>query len=347
MRARLRAGAAWLALAALAPSALAATYTCIGANGSKSFSDRPCPAGSSETARKGDAPRPGSDAQGQARRHGLSFGLMPLDASDKDVRPAIAAAGSQAIGASCHAAPAPTDRPRGGTCDPYEGDTLCSRSLPLLCIRPGVRSARKPTVVHANSGQITPPPESDSLAQLGAGPITRGDRLGSEAAATAMCEQALGAGWRMARFHDDGGWRIPALRHSSLPALNGPPGARSAAGAERYWVAIADQRANCWDPTPPQAAAPAPQRTRPAGAQSAEERQMLDEVRQFRSKGHYAKLTPHCRGIFDRVERGLRQANGEWAVNPAASEPLSDLLQHCSEEIGRLDIDAAAAPPPR
>lgn len=345
MIARLRAGAAWLALAGLAPMALAATYTCVGANGSKSFSDRPCPVGSNEAARKGDAPRAGTDAAGKATRHGLSFGLMSLGPGDKDVRPAIAAAGNQAVSASCHAAPAPTDRPRGGTCDPYEGDTLCSRSLPLLCLRPGVRSARKPTAVNANTGQVTPPPDTEGLPQLGSGPLTRGDRLASEAAASAMCEQALGPGWRMARFHDDGGWRIPALRHSSLPAPIGPQGAGSASGAERYWVAIADQRANCWDPIPPQAATPAAQGARAAGEQSAEERQLLDEVRQFRSKGHYAKLTPRCRGIFDRVERGLRRANGEWAVNPAASEPLSDLLQHCAEEIGRLDIDGAAAPP--
>ena len=231
---------ALFAIAAMASPAQATTYTCVGADGRKSFSDLPCPMGSNEAARKSAAPA-------NTARHGLSFGLMPLDASFKDVRPAITEAGDRAIGASCHAALAPIDRPRGGTCDPYEGDTACSRSLPLLCFRPGERAARAPTRVDAKSGQVTPPAQNqDHLAQLGGGPIVRGDRLLSEDIASAMCEQALGPGWRMAHFHDGGGWQIPALRHSSLPAV----ASTRAASAGRYWVSIADQRGNCWDPLP-------------------------------------------------------------------------------------------------
>lgn len=298
------------AFATLTSLAQAATYTCVGTDGRKSFSDLPCPAGSNEVARKSAAPA-------TTARHGLSFGLMPLDASFKDVRPAITDAGDRAIGASCHAAPAPTDRPRGGTCDPYEGDTACSRSLPLLCFRPGERSARAPTRVDPKSGQVTPPAQNpDHLAQLGGGPILRGDRLLSESTASAMCEQALGPGWRMARFHDEGGWQIPALRHASLPAA----ASTRAASAGRYWVSIADQRGNCWDPLP---AAP-----KPAGPAelSSEERQIRDEVHKFRSSEQYAKMSARCRGIVDRVERSSNQAD-------AMNEALFEMLQHCVAEM--------------
>ncbi len=301
-----RRAVAWLAFAALTSVAQATTFTCVGADGRKSFSDLPCPAGSNETARNAAAPA-------NTARHGLSFGLMPLDASFKDVQPAITEAGDRALGASCHAAPAPIDRPRGGTCDPCQGDTVCSRSLPLLCYRPGVRSARAPTRVDANGGQVTPPArDPDHLAQLGGGPIVRGDRLLSESTASAMCEQALGSGWRMARFHDQGGWQIPALRHASLPAA----ASTRAASAGRYWVSIADQRANCWDPLP----APKPSA---AAQQGAEDRQIIDEVRNFRSSAQYAKMSARCRGIVDRVERSPNQAD-------AMNEALFEFLQHCS-----------------
>src|SRR5205823_1278208 len=52
--------------------------------------------------------------------------------------------------------------------------------------------------------------------------------------ADAYCRSALGAGWRMAEFHDGkGGWGFVARGHIS--------------STSRFWVRINDQPGNCWD----------------------------------------------------------------------------------------------------
>lgn len=62
--------------------------------------------------------------------------------------------------------------------------------------------------------------------------------LTSEAAASARCEKELGPGWRMAEFHDAGGWGMQGQRGIGL-ALN-----------TRFRVHINDQPDNCWDSRP-------------------------------------------------------------------------------------------------
>ena len=132
---------------------------------------------------------------------------------------------------ACHGEPQPIDRPHRGSCNPYEGDTSCRAVLPIACYR--------------SSGAAAPANlEQDfykgwTHGQLGATEPVMGAVLKSEAAASARCEAELGAGWRMAEFHDGGGgWGLQGERGSGLR-----PGTR-------YWVRINDQRGNCWNSAP-------------------------------------------------------------------------------------------------
>jgi Domain of unknown function (DUF4124) len=206
-----------LALACgVAASVHAATYLCVDAAGKKTFSDRPCPPAQSDAtppSLREAARQAAAEPIRDAPRYGLTYSLS---------RPGAEPLEGGAVEASCHAPPAPIDRPNGASCHPYTGDTACSRRLPLLCWRDA----------DARSGGLP--------AQLGASPAVRGDDLRSDAAASRVCEGALGPGWRLARFHDNpGGWRLQARRHASLP--------RASDNASRYWVAIGDQPGNCWD----------------------------------------------------------------------------------------------------
>ena len=60
-----------------------------------------------------------------------------------------------------------------------------------------------------------------------------GAQLTSRATADAVCAANLGAGWRMAEFHDGGGWSLWA--RGTLPV------------GVRFWTAINDQPANPWN----------------------------------------------------------------------------------------------------
>ncbi|MEO8313066.1 MAG: hypothetical protein ABI520_17985, partial [Caldimonas sp.] len=132
---------------------------------------------------------------------------------------------------ACHGEPAPSDRPHRGSCNPYEGDTSCRIILPIACYR--------------SSGAVAPPGLAQdfykgwSRGQLAATGPMQGSLLTSASAASARCEAELGAGWRMAEFHDGGGgWGLQGERRSGLRT------------GTRYWVHINDQRGNCWDSTP-------------------------------------------------------------------------------------------------
>jgi hypothetical protein len=135
-------------------------------------------------------------------RFGLSFGW--------------AAAAAERLHASCHGEPKGLANPHRDSCNPYAGDTSCRTELPLLCARPA---------------------GAEPLA-LGTAPGVAGFLLASRADADARCAQALGPGWRLASFHDGGGWEVQAERAGGVPADTG----------RRAWVAIDDQRGNCWDP---------------------------------------------------------------------------------------------------
>ena len=151
---------------------------------------------------------------------GLSFALA--DSSTVPARVAHLA---------CHGEPVPLDHPHRGSCNPYEGDTSCRTVLPIACYR--------------SSGAAAPPNlEQDfykgwTHGQLGATKPIMGAILKSEPEASARCEAELGAGWRMAEFHDGGGgWGLQGERQGGLRA------------GTRYWVYINDQHGNCWNSPP-------------------------------------------------------------------------------------------------
>lgn len=115
-------------------------------------------------------------------------------------------------------------------CNPYLGDTLCSTSLPVLCFKPS--GFQKPAFVidtsiyNRWSGGIVATTSPVAASSFG----------GSLANAHAMCEQELGAGWRVAEFHDGWGWNFQA--YGNVGTL-----------ANRFWVHINDQpNGRCWGP---------------------------------------------------------------------------------------------------
>jgi Domain of unknown function (DUF4124) len=280
---------AWVA--ALCASAGAATYTCIGTDGRKSFSDRPCPAATADAARR-DAGAGGYLTQ----RHGMTFGLL--------------AQVGNAISASCLAPPAPQDRPRDGGCDAERGDTACSRSLPVLCIKDPERRARTPAVVDANSGRLTPPPVGEGP-QLGASPALRGDSLASQQSGTQACVRALGDGWRMVSYQDSVGWATAPHRHDSLVQATG-----------RFWVAVGDAPGNCWNAPLPAATPPVP----------VDERQLAADILKIRSSPEFAGLPLKCRQSYDKVERALQQNKDGALLTEASFAPLMEWLDQCGAD---------------
>lgn len=148
--------------------------------------------------------------------HGLSFALGNAPVTEPKVAQL-----------SCDGEPVPMDRPQGRSCNPVQGDSSCRVVMPIACFRSS-GAARPP---HADPGFYS----GWTHGQLGATQPVMGALLKSEPAASARCEAELGAGWRMAEFHDGGGTGLQGERG---------PGLRP---DSRYWVYINDQRGNCWN----------------------------------------------------------------------------------------------------
>ncbi|HYO65617.1 MAG TPA: ELWxxDGT repeat protein, partial [Archangium sp.] len=127
-------------------------------------------------------------------------------------------------------------------CDPYQGDTLCSESRPLLCIKKD------------SSLDCSAPTSSDDGWSAGTVQLTsflvRGTQLYSLAEADALCSRTFGAGYRMAEHHDGGGgwgWRAKGtITPLSTPSSTHPRDDRANL-PNRFWVRIKNQPANCWD----------------------------------------------------------------------------------------------------
>jgi hypothetical protein len=87
-------------------------------------------------------------------------------------------------------------------------------------------------------------------------PPTMGTELRSLAAADALCEAALGDGYRMAEFHD--GKYVEGMGADSFHDEDWPRAGELSSGGwafhaygnipegTRFWVRINDQPANCW-----------------------------------------------------------------------------------------------------
>ncbi|HYH97036.1 hypothetical protein [Hyalangium sp.] len=126
-------------------------------------------------------------------------------------------------------------------CDPYDGDTLCTESRPLLCIRPdgSLNCGEPPGAYDGWAGGTV------ALTSF----LVRGTDLTSQAAADAICANTFGAGYRMAEHHDGGGWQWRAkgsITPLSTPASTHPRGSTSNL-PNRFWVRISNQPGNCWD----------------------------------------------------------------------------------------------------
>jgi hypothetical protein len=127
-------------------------------------------------------------------------------------------------------------------CDPYDGDTSCTESRPLLCIRlDGLANCGEPSGFYDGwtGGTVALTPF-----------LVRGTDLTSQAAADAICANTFGVGYRMAEHHDGGGgwqWRAKgSITPLSTPASTHPRGS-SSNQPNRFWVRIRNQRGNCWD----------------------------------------------------------------------------------------------------
>jgi hypothetical protein len=113
-------------------------------------------------------------------------------------------------------------------CNPYQGDQLCSASLPVLCFKPSgfpLPASVISSTYNRWSGGIVGTTAAVAASTFG----------GSLANANTKCVQEFGAGWRVAEFHDGWGWNFQAYGNVGT-------------SANRFWVHINDQpNARCWN----------------------------------------------------------------------------------------------------
>jgi hypothetical protein len=181
----------------------------------------------------GEVPRPVSTMlAANPDRFGLTFGYGTLPSPH-----------SSLMYSACAGTPLDMGNPDKNQCNPYQGDTSCRTALPVLC-------ALKDGSTAESAGLANEPKAEGGAAgfsfyagwmggTLGATAPVAGFVIGSLALANARCANELGTGWRMAEFHDaGGGWGLVGKRGQGLVNTN-----------TRHWVAINDQRSNCWDPS--------------------------------------------------------------------------------------------------
>ncbi len=121
-----------------------------------------------------------------------------------------------------------------GACNPYVGDTACTESLPVLCVKStGEEAPTGETPWFAGSVKISQP--------------VMGCALTSLTMADTRCADEFGPGWRMAEWHDGspgvtgsldiiGQWTFSAFGDWTYDG--------------RFWVYINDQPGNCFPTLP-------------------------------------------------------------------------------------------------
>lgn len=184
------------------------------------------------------APPPASPAA----RKGMTWGV----AADVETPEGIVLVG-------CHGEPATAT----GSCDADRGDTACSEARPLLCLKiddtPAPTDLRRPLLDGA--------PPDDFYAGWAGGTVATtapmpGTALKTREIADRACAAAFGDRWRLAEFHAGGRDQQPIAvtePGSTQPRSVYPSGGGAfyAAGdpirTSRFWVAIDDRPANCWD----------------------------------------------------------------------------------------------------
>jgi hypothetical protein len=165
-------------------------------------------------------------------RFGLTFGHGALPSPQSGL-----------MVSACAGTPLDMGNPDKNQCNPTQGDTSCRTALPVLC-------ALKDGSTAESAGLTNEPKPEGSAAgptlyagwmggSLAATAPVAGFVIGSRAQANARCASELGTGWRMAELHDAGaGWGLVGKRGQGLVNTN-----------TRHWVAVNDQKSNCWDPS--------------------------------------------------------------------------------------------------
>lgn len=144
---------------------------------------------------------------------------------------------------ACAGTPLDMGNPDKNQCNPYQGDTSCRTALPVLCALKDGSTAESAGLASASKAEGSAIGSTFYAGWMGGtlaatAPVA-GFVIGSLALANARCESELGAGWRIAEFHDaGGGWGLVGKRGQGLVNTN-----------TRHWVAINDQKSNCWDPS--------------------------------------------------------------------------------------------------
>lgn len=152
---------------------------------------------------------------GDSPRKGLTFSAESASKNQENLNTASASCGKSSGG--------------DWLCNPYEGDTVCSAALPLLCIL-DIDAAVPTTIENSKywSGGV-----------LAKSSPQRGTNISTLKNANDICADSFGKGWRVASFHDGGGWAIEGYGILT--------GGRQAPEPQRMWVDIKDQpSATCW-----------------------------------------------------------------------------------------------------
>jgi hypothetical protein len=209
--------------------------------GSQHAAEKAAAAGSALTPSAASAPAAVNDPDA----HGMTWGILPNEKLPES-----------AVWMSCHGSPKDgISQPHADSCNPYRGDSSCRLALPVLCIKKdgstpesilGLNPVGTATATPLNderkAGAITlndVTPDGWAAGSVASTEPVAGFILGSLEGANARCEKELGAGWRMASFHDGSGgragWGFVAQRNLRLDSR------------WRHWVHVADQPGNCWN----------------------------------------------------------------------------------------------------
>lgn len=149
-----------------------------------------------------------------AGRRGLTFGVFHPPGAP-----------TSALTSYCHGAPGFSAS--NSSCNPYLGDTPCDAARPILCIR-------RDGLAEPGGGVVWGYYSRWSGGVLATTAPHLGTELTSRRAGDAICAAELGDGFVMSEFHDGTGWGVPGYNCGVDESV-------------RHWMAINDQRANCWD----------------------------------------------------------------------------------------------------
>ncbi|MDZ4364151.1 hypothetical protein [Brevundimonas sp.] len=148
-----------------------------------------------------------------AVRRGVTLASMGLPGSEP----------SRLIHLSCH-----HSRDGEPRCDPYVGDTVCSATKPVACLKPG----DIPAPVDRSGRILTSAWSGGDIAVTD--PVS-GDRFRTVGQVNAFCARLFGDGWRVLTLHDG----------NRLQSVSGR-GDRATV-TDRVWADIADQpHGTCW-----------------------------------------------------------------------------------------------------